>query len=275
MAKVISISNQKGGVGKTTTALALASVLAKQENRVLLIDCDGSNSTATKCVAKQLDVNPKYFDPTLTDAILRHNAGKNAARDVEDAIMKSGEGYDFLPADDKLVTASISLSMQNDLEIRFKTMDHLLAPLRERYDYIIMDSAPTLDIFTINQFIASDELIIVTQCQEASTEAVNELLKTVNEYVLPLKQDFKIAGILMTMLDRREMYSIEVLEDFRKYQKVRVFDAVIPHSVTAKRYIEKGFSVVTTNPTHKVTRAYEDFAKEFTRGSYEKDIYSN
>ena len=265
MARIISISNQKGGVGKTTTALSLSSALTKLGNKVLLVDCDGSNSTATKCIAKQLGVDAASFDPTLTDAILRRTAGKNASREIEDAIIQSGEGYDLLPADDKLVTASISLSMQNDMEIRFKTMANLLNPLREDYDYIIMDSAPTLDIFSINQFIAADELIIVTQCQEASTEAVSELLNTVNEYVLPQKSDFKISGILMTMLDKREKYSSEILDGFKDAQEIKVFDSVIPHSVTAKKYVDTGFSVITEYPNHPVTKAYENFTQELLK----------
>lgn len=198
--KVISINNQKGGVGKTTTALSMAATLAKLGKKVLLVDCDGNSFTLTKILSRQINVNYETIPITLTDMILCKLMGKNVSELIGQSIIHCPEGYDFISGDSNLVTVSSSLMTRNDPETRFRTLSSIIELYKDKYEYILLDAPPVLDLFSINQLIASDELLIVSQCQEASREAVLELLKTIKKFVLPVNSGLVIKGILLTML---------------------------------------------------------------------------
>lgn len=274
MGKTININNQKGGVGKTTTALAIASVLTEQGKKVLLIDCDGSSCSLTKNVYKQIiaEVGEENFTvptTTLTDAVLMHTMDRDGSAILRMAIIHSPKGYDLIPADERLVAVAMNLALQNKIETRYYTLETLLKTVKNDYDFIILDSAPVFDIFSINQLIASDELLIVTQTQKASTDAVHEILRSVEELIIPQKPQFSILGVLPTMLDKREGYSKKTLENFKEsLTDVYVFNTTIPYGVQAKRCVDSGKAITEFDKTSKIAEAYRDFVKEWSERTW-------
>lgn len=263
-ARVISVNNQKGGVGKTTTALAMAAILAQQSKQVLLIDCDGSSTTLTKILCKQAEADYQHLKMTLTDLILFKTLGRDIAPIAGGAIIQCPEGYDLLPADNKLVSVAAALATQNDMEVRFRALASLVDYYRKDYDYIILDAAPVLDLFATNQLVAADELLIVSQCQKASREAIHELIHTVDSFVRPINKDLFVKGILLTMLDRRAKYGSQQIHEMREeFADLHVFNTVIPRATEAERYVDSGCSIVCKSPKGHVTQGYQDFMREF------------
>lgn len=263
--KIININNQKGGVGKTTTVIAMANLLTERGNKVLIVDCDGSSTTLTKLIISEFDIKDMPQN-TLTDLIVLHTTGRDISKDLARSIViKCKNGYDLLPADNNLVAAITNLSMQNNLKVRFETIKSILNIYKESYDYVLLDSAPVLDIFSINQLIASDELIIVSQCQQASQNAIDELLKSVNDFVLPMNKELKIKGILLTMLDKRANYGKEQAKQMGSRFDIRTFRTIIPRSVKGEKYLNLGTELVTDRK-NKVGEAYRAFVEEYLGG---------
>lgn len=265
-AKVISVNNQKGGVGKTTSALAMGAILAEEGKKVLLIDCDGSSTTLTKILCKQADLDFRKLRLTLTDLVLFKTLGREIEAFAGEALIHCPEGYDLLPADNKLVSVAAALAAQNDMEIRFKTLSGLVSHYRQAYDYILLDAAPVLDLFAANQLAAADELLIISQCQKASREAIHELLHTIESFVRPLNERLLVRGILLTMLDKRAKYGKEQIAEMKEeFQKTPVFDTVIPRATEAERYVDSGHSLICQYPKGNVAQAYRLFMEEFLR----------
>lgn len=263
-ARVISVNNQKGGVGKTTTALAMAAILAEEGKQVLLIDCDGSSTTLTKILCQQAEVDYRKLKITLTDLILFRTLGRETDAFADGAIIHCPEGYDLLPADNKLVSVAAALATQNDMEIRFKALSGLVDYYRRYYDFVILDAAPVLDLFATNQLVAADELLIVSQCQKASREAIHELLHTVDSFVLPLNKELSVRGILLTMLDKRAKYGKQQIEEMRdEFEALHIFDEVIPRATEAERYVDSGRSIIYQFPRGNVAQGYREFMQEF------------
>ncbi|MCI9640444.1 ParA family protein [Ihubacter sp. mB4P-1] len=263
-ARVISVNNQKGGVGKTTTALAMAAILTEQNKQVLLIDCDGSSTTLTKILCQQAEVDYRQLAVTLTDLILFKTLGRDATAFADRAVIHCPESYDLLPADNKLVSIAAALATQNDMEIRFKALAGLVDYYRRYYDYIILDAAPVLDLFATNQLVAADELLIVSQCQKASREAIHELVHTVDSFVHPINPNLQVKGILLTMLDKRAKYGKEQIREMREeFADIHIFDAVISRATEAERYVDSGHSIICQSPKGSVTQGYREFMKEF------------
>lgn len=263
-AKVISVNNQKGGVGKTTTALAMAAILTEEEKRVLLVDCDGSSTTLTKILCKQAEMDYRQLKMTLTDLILFKTLGRDTDAYADGAVIHCPEGYDLLPADNKLVSVAAALATQNDMEIRFKALSALVDYYRRYYDYIILDAAPVLDLFATNQLVAADELLIVSQCQKASREAIHELLHTVESFVCPINKGLSVKGILLTMLDKRAKYGKQQIQEMQEeFADLHIFNAVVPRATEAERYVDSGRSIICQFPRGNVARGYREFMQEF------------
>lgn len=263
-AEVISVNNQKGGVGKTTTALAMAAILVERGKSVLLIDCDGSSTTLTKILSKQLGIDHQSLPMTLTDLILMRTLGRDVSGYIDNTILHCPEGYDLLPADNKLVSIAATLSSQNDLDVRFKTLKGIIDSLRESYDYIILDAAPVLDLLSINQLVAADKLLIISQCQKASRDAIHELLHTVESFVKPIGAEPKVSGILLTMFDKRAKYGREQIDQMvSEFEGISIYDSVIPRATEAERYVDSGRSIVKQTPKGRVSQGYFEFMDEF------------
>lgn len=265
--QVISVNNQKGGVGKTTTALAMAAILAKAEGkRVLLIDCDGSSTTLTKILCRQVGRDYESLETTLTDLLLMRTLGRDFTAAAEQAILPCPEGYDLLPADNKLVSIAAALSLQNDMDIRFRSLSTLTDHYRDAYDFIILDAAPVLDLFAVNQLFAADRLLIVSQCQKASREAIHELQHTIDAFVKPMQKDLPVDGILLTMLDRRAKYGKQQAAEMQEeFSDLYLYHATIPRATDGERYVGSGYSIFTAAPKSKPAFAYQEFVTEFLK----------
>jgi chromosome partitioning protein len=263
--RVIAITNQKGGVGKTTTAIAMAATLAKQERQVLLIDCDDSGNPS---LSKTLSADPEVM--SLTDIMLNRINIKGAAPrtpilDVSTATQRHVEGMDFIAADDHLPgITSVAFTMLAPEDKAF-ILKGIIDELRSNYDYIILDAAPALNILSTNLLTAAGEVVIITQAQGASEEGITSLIATISQVKATSNPGLTIRGLLLTMVDSRTNYSKRktagISSDYSGIG-VRVFRSVIPRSVKAEECMEAGMSIIAYDPRGKVATAYMSFVAE-------------
>lgn len=247
MSKVIAITNQKGGVGKTTTAINLAASLAASDLRILLIDSDPQGNTTTGVgVAKD-------GKPTIYDAILGHH-------NLVDVIVPTNlEGLDLVPADKNLIAANLELV---DVPKREFTLRQKLAPVRDTYRYILIDCPPALDLLTLNALIAADSVLIPIQCEFFALEGVSELMDTVDRIRDSFHHPLRIEGVLLTMYDDRTNLTRQVAEDLREFFRDEVFRTVIPRSIRLAEAPSYGKPILTYDVRSRGAESYIKLAKE-------------
>ncbi len=203
MGKVIAIANQKGGVGKTTTAINLAASLAVNDIRVLLVDSDPQGNSTTG-----LGVPKNQGGPTMYDVLLTNTP-------VEQVAVPTGlEGLDMVPADKNLVGANLELVSQPDRELRLRAK---LASVRDRYQFVLIDCPPALDLLTLNALLAADSVLIPIQCEFFALEGVSELMDTIDRVRDAFQHPLKIEGILLTMYDERTNLTRQVAKDLNEF----------------------------------------------------------
>lgn len=255
MSKIIAITNQKGGVGKTTTTLNLGAAIAEVGNRVLIVDSDPQSSLTISCGIDMSELNKSLYD-----AITREN---EEAEDIKigDIIIKTNiKNVDLLPSNIDLSRAEIELINMLDRE---RVLKYILDPLREKYDYILIDCPPSLGILTINALTASDELIIPVETDYLALRGASILINTTIKKVKnKLNPSLKIAGILPTMHNTRTLHAREVLEKLRGHFQELVFNTVIKETVTFKESSVDGTSVLEYASTSNAAEAYRSLARE-------------
>lgn len=246
--KVIAILNQKGGVGKSTTAIDLGAALGELGKQVLLIDLDPQGNTSSG-----LGIEKNRLDQCIYDVLL----GEASLTDV--IIPDVCEGLDVAPATINLAGAEVELVAEMARENRLK---EATGSIRGRYDYVFIDCPPSLGLLTINALVAADKLLIPIQCEFYALEGVTKLLDSMKRVKTHLNPSLDIFGVLLTMYDGRTTLSKQVASEVRNFFTKRVFDVVIPRSVKISEAPSFGQPITIYDPTGKGAEAYRALAKE-------------
>jgi chromosome partitioning protein len=251
MAKIISLVNQKGGVGKTTTAVNLSTSLAQAGKFVLLVDLDPqSNATSG------LGIDPRSLQKSLYHSMILGEHPSNHIMKLETF------GHSLLPSNRDLAGATIELV---NIENREYRLYNVLRQIRTDYDYIIIDSPPSLGPLTVNGLVASDEVLIPVQCEYYALEGLSQLLETINLVRDNLQPNLKVMGALLTMFDRRNRLSYQVVREVKDHFPGKVFDSIIPRSVRLAEAPSFGKSIFDFDLFSRGARAYKNLAQEVLR----------
>ena len=253
MGKIISLANQKGGVGKTTTSINLAAALAKLGKRVLLVDADPQANTSSG-----LGVDIQELDSTVYECLIN-------GIDPHTAILPTSiENLYMIPSHIDLVGAEIEML---NLEHRENILKRVLSPLKGDYDYILIDCSPSLGLITINALTASDSIIIPVQCEFFALEGIAKLLNTIKIIKSNLNPALRIEGFLLTMYDARLRLSAQVHDEVRRHFGDLVFNTVIARNVRLSEAPSHGMSVLEYDRHSKGAKNYINLAKELIRRS--------
>lgn len=251
MSQIISIANQKGGVGKTTTAVNLSAALATLGKKTLLIDCDSqANATTGMGIDK----------PSLKDALYQGLIGE---ADINDIIYPTVlPRLMMIPANSDLIGFEIEMVSVRDRERKLKA---LLEPIKETFDYIIIDCPPALSLLTLNAFTASDAVLITLQSEFYALEGLGQLLDTIKRVKSSLNPGLKIKGILLTLYDKRTNLAQQVVEDAKKYFKDMVFKTKIPRNVKLGEAPSYGLPVMLYDKHSQGSKSYMALARELLK----------
>ena len=250
MGKVISVANQKGGVGKTTTTVNLATLLAKKGRKVLIIDADPQGN-ATSGLGAEKDVEYSTYDILVNDVSFDEV--------IQDTIIKN---LKICPSNMNLEGAEVELVSMMSREQRLKEK---LEDYREKFDYILIDCHKSLGLITLNAFTASNSVLIPVQCEYFALEGLGQLINTINLVKKHLNKEIYIEGALLTMYDIRTNLSNQVVKEVKKYFDNKVYKTVIPRNVRVSEAPSYGMPITEYDPRSKGAKSYTKFAKEFLK----------
>ena len=248
MAKIISFANQKGGIGKTTSAINVAAALGLEGKRVLLVDLDPQGNTSSG-----VGVNKRILPISAYDVIISR-AG------AAQAVMKTNfKNLSVLPSNMNLAGAEFELVNADNRERRLRDA---LSEIRDDYDYIIIDCPPSLGILTINALTASDGVVVPMQCEYFALEGLSQLVSSIRQVKKLYNPELEITGLLITMFNGRLNLSLSVLEELKKYYRERIFNTPVPRSVRLSEAPSYGKPIQYYDKYSKGGLAYEQIAKE-------------
>ena len=250
MAKIIAITNQKGGVGKTTTAVNLSAWLAEKGKKTLMVDLDpqGNTTSGLGCRVKE--------DNSIYDVLM-------GRAKLEECIQKTGvKKLKLIGADIRLAGAEVELVSEERRGYYLKTV---LGPARDDYDFILIDCPPSLSLLTLNALAAADSVLVPIQCEYYALEGVTSLMNTINRVKKTMNPHLEIEGVLLTMLDGRTNLGLQVVEQVKKHFKKEVFSTTIPRNVRLGEAPSHGEPIHVYDPKSAGAKAYESLAKEVIR----------
>jgi chromosome partitioning protein len=248
MGKIIAVTNQKGGVGKTTTSVNLSACMAQEGKKVLLVDIDAQGNATSGIGIEKANVRYCIYDVLINDI------------NTIDAILSTEtEGLFVLPATIQLAGAEIELVPVYSRERRLK---QALDLVKDKYDYIVIDCPPSLGILTINALTAADSVLIPIQCEYYALEGLSQLLNTIRLVQKQLNRNLYIEGVLLTMLDARTNLGIQVIDEVKKYFQEKVYATIIPRNVRLSEAPSHGQSIITYDRRSKGAEVYSDLARE-------------
>ena len=250
MGKIISVANQKGGVGKTTTTVNLGTILAKKGKKVLLIDADPQGN-ATSGLGVEKDVEKSVYDILVNDTEVEEVC--------EDTMIKN---LKVCPSNINLAGAEVELVSMMSREQRLKEK---LMKVKDEFDFILIDCPPSLGLVTLNAFTASDSVLIPVQCEYFALEGLGQLLNTINLVKKHLNKSLYIEGALLTMYDIRTNLSNQVVKEVKKYFDNKVYKTVIPRNVKLSEAPSYGMPITLYDARSKGAKSYDKFTKEFLK----------
>ena len=255
MGKIIAVANQKGGVGKTTTAITISTILAKKGKKTLLIDADPQgNGTSGFGIEKNIELST--YDVLVNDI------------KMEDALVNTSiKNLKVCPSNINLAGAEVELVAMVGREFRLKTK---LDEIKDKFDYIIIDCPPSLGLITLNSFTAADSVLIPVQCEYYALEGLGQLLNTIDIVRKFMNKNLEIEGALLTMYNARTNLSNQVVKEVKKYFDNKVYKTVIPRNVKLSEAPSYGMPITLYDPRSKGAKCYENLTKEILKANENK-----